>query len=92
MRESPPKVITIPAKPEAAAQQTIKRQLRVAAYCRVSTDDEEQLTSYEAQQNYYTDKIMTNCDWTMEQNTVTTRPRWMRNLSSSRSSPLSIPS
>ena len=65
MRESPPKVITIPAKPEAAAQQTIKRQLRVAAYCRVSTDDEEQLTSYEAQQNYYTDKIMTNRDWTM---------------------------
>ena len=65
MRESPPKVITIPAKPEAAAQQTIKRQLRVAAYCRVSTDDEEQLTSYEAQQNYYTDKIMTNREWTM---------------------------
>ena len=65
MRGSPPKVITIPAKPEAATQQTIKRQLRVAAYCRVSTDDEEQLTSYEAQQNYYTDKIMTNRDWTM---------------------------
>ncbi len=37
----------------------------MAAYCRVSTDDEEQLTSYEAQQNYYTDKIMTNRDWTM---------------------------
>ena len=65
MRESPPKVITIPAKPEATAQQAIKRQLRVAAYCRVSTDDEEQLTSYEAQQNYYTEKIMTNRDWTM---------------------------
>ena len=59
MRESAAKVIIIPAKPEAAAQQTVKRQLRVAAYCRVSTDDEEQLTSYEAQQNYYTDKIMT---------------------------------
>ena len=27
--------------------------------------DEEQLTSYEAQQNYYTDKIMTNREWTM---------------------------
>ena len=53
MRESAAKVIIIPAKPEAAAQQTVKRQLRVAAYCRVSTDDEEQLTSYEAQQNYY---------------------------------------
>lgn len=65
MRESAAKVIIIPAKPEATAQQTVKRQLRVAAYCRVSTDDEEQLTSYEAQQNYYTDKIMTNRDWTM---------------------------
>lgn len=65
MGEHPPKVITIPAKPDAAKQQLIPRQLRVAAYCRVSTDDEEQLTSYEAQQTYYTDKIMTNRDWTM---------------------------
>ena len=61
----PPKVITIPAKPEVASRQAVQRQLRVAAYCRVSTDDEEQLTSYEAQQNYYTDKIMTNREWTM---------------------------
>ena len=60
-----PKVIIIPAKQELAENRTIKRQLRVAAYCRVSTDDEEQLTSYEAQQTYYTDKIMTNPDWTM---------------------------
>ena len=65
MKESPPKVFTIPAKPEVASRQAIQRQLRVAAYCRVSTDDEEQLTSYEAQQNYYTDKIMTNREWTM---------------------------
>lgn len=65
MQERPPKVITIPAKPDAAKQQVIPRKLRVAAYCRVSTDDEEQLTSYEAQQTYYTDKIMTNRDWTM---------------------------
>ena len=50
MKESPPKVITIPAKPEIASRQAVQRQLRVAAYCRVSTDDEEQLTSYEAQQ------------------------------------------
>ena len=60
-----PKVIIIPAKQQLAENRTIKRQLRVAAYCRVSTDDEEQLTSYEAQQTYYTDKIMTNPDWTM---------------------------
>ena len=65
MRENPPRIITIPAKPEAVKNQTVKRQLRVAAYCRVSTDDEEQLTSYEAQQHYYTDKIMSNQDWTM---------------------------
>ena len=52
MKEVSPKVITIPAKPEVAKNQEIKRQLRVAAYCRVSTDEEEQLTSYEAQKNY----------------------------------------
>ena len=63
MRDTTPTVIFIPPKPEVV--QASKRQLRVAAYCRVSTDDEEQLTSYEAQKNYYTDKIMTNREWTM---------------------------
>lgn len=63
MSNTTPTVICIPAKPEAI--RASKRQLRVAAYCRVSTDDEEQLTSYEAQKNYYTDKIMTNKEWTM---------------------------
>lgn len=65
MTETAPRVITIPAKPELAGNGAVRRQLRVAAYCRVSTDDEEQLTSYEAQQSYYTDKIMTNSEWTM---------------------------
>ena len=63
MSNTTPTVICIPAKPEVVLAS--KRQLRVAAYCRVSTDDEEQLTSYEAQKNYYTDKIMTNKEWTM---------------------------
>lgn len=63
MNDTKPTVIIIPPKPEAV--KVSKRQLRVAAYCRVSTDDEEQLTSYEAQKNYYTDKIMTNKEWTM---------------------------
>lgn len=63
MSDTKPTVIIIPARPEAI--HSAKRQLRVAAYCRVSTDDEEQLTSYEAQKNYYTDKIMSNKDWTM---------------------------
>lgn len=37
----------------------------MAAYCRVSTDSEEQMTSYEAQKTYYTDKIMQNPQWSM---------------------------
>ena len=48
MSETAPKVTVIPAKPELL-KKNLQRQLRVAAYCRVSTDDEEQLTSYEAQ-------------------------------------------
>lgn len=65
MNQTAPRVIMIPPKPELAQGKAVQRQLRVAAYCRVSTDNEEQLTSYEAQQTYYTDKIMTNKDWTM---------------------------
>lgn len=65
MTEAAPRVITIPPKPELAKNSVRQRQLRVAAYCRVSTDDEEQLTSYEAQQTYYTDRIMANPEWTM---------------------------
>ncbi len=37
----------------------------MAAYCRVSTDSEEQLTSYTAQKAYYTQKIGENPDWEM---------------------------
>lgn len=65
MKETRPRVITIPAKPEIAQQHSVQRQLRVAAYCRVSTDEEEQLSSYAAQKTYYTDKIMENKNWTM---------------------------
>ena len=60
-----PNVIMIPANPEFARANAVRRQLRVAAYCRVSTDSEEQITSYEAQRTYYTDKIMSNPEWTM---------------------------
>ena len=57
-------VTIIPAKP-IEEQQAIKRKLQVAAYCRVSTEDEEQQSSYEAQCSYYTDKIMANPEWIM---------------------------
>ena len=39
------------------------RQLRVAAYCRVSTDSDEQEMSFDAQVEFYTDKIMRNPEW-----------------------------
>lgn len=65
MTETAQNIIVIPAHPETAKGRAAQRQLRVAAYCRVSTKDEEQLTSYEAQQAYYTDMIMKNPNWTM---------------------------
>lgn len=59
------KVIVIPAKEETLQEQAKKRNLRVAAYCRVSTNSDEQLSSYENQKAFYTEKIMKNPDWTM---------------------------
>ena len=35
-------------------------RLRVAAYCRVSTDDEDQIKSYNSMVRYYTEKIKNN--------------------------------
>ena len=39
--------------------------LRVAAYCRVSTDSEDQLNSYKSQVTYYTDLIKKKHEWTL---------------------------
>ena len=60
--ENKPKVIVIPAAPKntGTAEQ---RQLRVAAYCRVSTDSEEQLTSYTNQKKVYTEMIAAKSEW-----------------------------
>ena len=38
-------------------------RLRVAAYCRVSTDDEDQIKSYNSMVNYYTEMIQNNAQW-----------------------------
>ena len=43
----------------------ILERIRVAAYCRVSTDSEDQLNSYRSQVLYYTDLIKKNKDWIM---------------------------
>ena len=47
---------------QAAADEIIKRK-KVAAYARVSTEQDEQLNSYEAQVNYYTHYIQANPAW-----------------------------
>ena len=65
MTDEKPRVIIIPPKPELQQAAAVTKQLRVAAYCRVSTKEEEQASSYEAQCEYYTDKIMSNKEWTM---------------------------
>lgn len=58
-------VTTIPATLSrfTAASINSKKKRRVAAYARVSTDHEEQLTSYEAQVDYYTNYIKGRDDW-----------------------------
>ncbi|WP_207753339.1 recombinase family protein [Intestinimonas butyriciproducens] len=55
----------IPAsRPKAAsAEKRLHGRQRVAAYCRVSTDSEEQINSYTAQKAYYTQKIEESPDW-----------------------------
>lgn len=57
-------VTKIEANPLLVKNEKIPKLIRVAAYCRVSTDEEEQLNSYEAQIAYYTDAISKNPQWT----------------------------
>ncbi|MCM1166888.1 MAG: recombinase family protein [Lachnospiraceae bacterium] len=59
--QSDMRVVMIPAKSRDEIQRTTR--LKVAVYCRVSTDQEEQESSYEAQISYYTDKICNNTEW-----------------------------
>ncbi len=59
-------ITIIPARPQRANSQqneTEKPKLRVAAYCRVSTDSDEQATSYETQVTHYTEYITGNPEW-----------------------------
>ena len=60
------KVTIIPAKlTRNAPGKSANQKLRVAAYCRVSTDSEEQINSYKNQLAYYTEKIGGNPAWKM---------------------------
>lgn len=58
-------VRVIPAKLRAGGRKSENgaRKIRVAAYCRVSTDSDEQATSYDAQIEHYTDYIEKHPGW-----------------------------
>ena len=60
-------VMVIPAKRQVGnnIKKAEKPKLRVAAYCRVSTDSDEQATSYEAQIEHYTEYIYKNPEWVL---------------------------
>ena len=60
-----PNVTIIPAKIQTAENRDKYHQLRVAAYCRVSTEQEEQQNSYQVQIAYYTDLINRKKEWTL---------------------------
>ena len=63
---TPVRTITkIEANPILSSRKDEYRRLRVAAYCRVSTDEEDQLNSLETQMQYYTSKIAENPNWSM---------------------------
>ena len=60
------KVVTVipqTRKMYSRIEKDTRKRRRVAAYARVSTDSEEQLTSYEAQVDYYTQYIQNNPEW-----------------------------
>ena len=58
------KIITkIEANPALVSRKNSNRPLNVAAYCRVSTDAEDQINSYRAQVSYYTEHISQNPKW-----------------------------
>ena len=60
----PKKVVTlIEPKRSMIVDKEKYRQKRVAAYCRVSTDSEEQLVSYANQKKVYTEMIASHKEW-----------------------------
>lgn len=64
VKKIPKKTVTlIEPKRSILVDKEKYHQKRVAAYCRVSTDSEEQLTSYVNQKKFYTDMIARNTEW-----------------------------
>ena len=58
-------ITVIPARRTVGTQKpaAVKQKIRVAAYCRVSTENEEQESSYEVQVEHYTEYITGKPEW-----------------------------
>lgn len=64
VKKIPKKTVTlIEPKRSIIVDKDKYNQKRVAAYCRVSTDNKEQLTSYDNQKKVYTEMIANNKEW-----------------------------
>ena len=81
LAEKRPRVIKI-----EPAERPQNVQLRVAAYTRVSSDSEDQLNSFAAQNRYYTELISGKAEWRMVTSMRTRESqelRWPRGMTSS---------
>ena len=69
MARVPRKVVVQPADPSLDKKNVnyTKAKLKVTYYARVSTNEEDQQLSYEAQNEYYVSKILANPNWTYVQ-------------------------
>ena len=62
VKETKVKVVII--KKTKNKENILSQKLNVAAYARVSTELEGQITSFDSQQIYYKEKIKRNVNWT----------------------------
>ena len=72
----------IDIQPVTVKKPLVEQPLRVAAYCRVSTDSEEQLGSLESQIEFCTNYIHKQINWTLAGISTKqfVRFRWQREL------------
>ena len=74
-------VVHIPARPQVVGTRTMsEKKIRLAAYCRVSSEQDEQLNSFENQVSYYKEYISSHPDY--ELSDVLTEAERLRNWNS----------
>ena len=63
--ETAPNVRIIPVKQQINGVTNQRRKLNIAAYCRVSSESDEQQNGYQVQIEYYTNYILSNPEWNL---------------------------